>query len=222
MERNQRKRLDIEEGATITPNSEQVKAIAEKIIAKFPFELYTKERNVITKAIISELTEALSQQPTVTALDDLWREIFAQREEILKAFIAKYGCDPDRILQVIGKSLEGEEWHVKLLPSPYPLPISASAEELAEPTLSAGEIRKQWGYEGKPKQWQEGFDCALREINIFQLQEPLRKREAETAELRKELEEAQAIADDHAIYAGEVKAENARLTAEVERLKQKG
>ena len=149
----------------MTQNSEQVKAIAEKI-KQAEDDCYDSghmelDSTMFHEVVFNILTEALSTQPTVTA----------------------------------------------------------SAEELAEPTLSAGEIRKQWGYEGKPKQWQEGFDCALREINIFQLQEPLRKREAETAELRKELEEAQAIADDHAIYAGEVKAENARLTAEVERLK---
>ena len=28
------------------------------------------------------------------------------------------------------------------------------------------EIRKEWGYEGKPKQWQQGFDCGLKEIRL--------------------------------------------------------
>ena len=28
------------------------------------------------------------------------------------------------------------------------------------------EIRKEWGYEGKPKQWRQGFDCGLKEIRL--------------------------------------------------------
>lgn len=34
---------------------------------------------------------------------DRYKQVLAQREEILEAFVAKYGCEPDEICQV--------EWH---------------------------------------------------------------------------------------------------------------
>lgn len=56
---------------------------------------------------------------------DLWRgvsksaydkihEIHAQREEVLAAFIAKYGCEPDRFVQIECRMPDGTtEWSVR-------------------------------------------------------------------------------------------------------------
>ena len=34
------------------------------------------------------------------AKDQMIRECYGQREEILKAFVAKYGFDPDKVMQI--------------------------------------------------------------------------------------------------------------------------
>jgi hypothetical protein len=39
----------------------------------------------------------------------LTEELMSQREEILKAFIAKYGYEPDRAIQV----MDGMKWYVR-------------------------------------------------------------------------------------------------------------
>jgi hypothetical protein len=31
-------------------------------------------------------------------------------------------------------------------------------------SMNVEEIKRQWGYDGKPKQWQQGFDSMLREL----------------------------------------------------------
>ena len=41
-------------------------------------------------------------------------EIFIQRDEILRAFIAKNGCDPDETEQIVEHSLDGGfKWKVR-------------------------------------------------------------------------------------------------------------
>lgn len=41
------------------------------------------------------------------------KAILEQREEILEAFIAKYGADPDRMMQVVQNRKEGCCWYVR-------------------------------------------------------------------------------------------------------------
>jgi hypothetical protein len=47
------------------------------------------------------------------------KRIYAQREEILAAFIAKYGCQPDEIMQVevVGGLLTPGSWEVVMRPT---------------------------------------------------------------------------------------------------------
>ncbi len=55
------------------------------------------------------------------ATDDLIREhiqktldgIYSQREEILRAFLAKYGCDPDEVVQFEETTPTGTKWWVE-------------------------------------------------------------------------------------------------------------
>lgn len=42
-----------------------------------------------------------------------YSEVIAQREEILRAFIAKYGCQPDEIEQIIQTTCDGVRWYVR-------------------------------------------------------------------------------------------------------------
>lgn len=87
-------------------------------------------------------------------------------------------------------------------------------------TEATAELRKDrdfwWGVCDKVNDILDADQNATAEEHI---EDAVKRILGEREQLRRELEEAQAIADDHAIYAGEVKAENARLTAEVERLK---
>lgn len=39
--------------------------------------------------------------------------ILKQREEILTAFIAKYGYDPDKIEQITENTVDGMKWYVR-------------------------------------------------------------------------------------------------------------
>lgn len=49
-----------------------------------------------------------------TILDVYLKQAMAQREEILLAFVAKYGCHPDEIQQVELKYPDGKiTWHVE-------------------------------------------------------------------------------------------------------------
>ena len=41
------------------------------------------------------------------------QEIYAQREEILEAFIAKYNCNPDEIEQVIQTEYNKVIWYLR-------------------------------------------------------------------------------------------------------------
>lgn len=47
-------------------------------------------------------------------IKDLLQKIYEQREEILTAFIAKYGCGPDECEQVVQLSPDGEKYWVRL------------------------------------------------------------------------------------------------------------
>lgn len=56
-----------EEGATMTPNSEQVEKDAKRVANIIIASIKEEENAEIREAILSELSEALSQPPTVTA-----------------------------------------------------------------------------------------------------------------------------------------------------------
>lgn len=57
--------------------------------------------------------QKLIELKTKTLIDG----IHAQREEILSAFVAKYGFEPDRAMQVIKHSQDGTttEWYIRQL-----------------------------------------------------------------------------------------------------------
>ena len=40
-------------------------------------------------------------------------KVMLQREEILTAFIAKYGCEPDEIVQVVTLTPTGSTWTIE-------------------------------------------------------------------------------------------------------------
>ena len=50
----------------------------------------------------------------IAPLGDQIKELYATREEILKAFIAKYGCGPEEVTQIIQNTLEGTKWWVEM------------------------------------------------------------------------------------------------------------
>jgi len=53
------------------------------------------------------------EEPKVTAPWELKLiKIIEQREEILSAFIAKYGCQPDEIVQVEQHTANGVRWYL--------------------------------------------------------------------------------------------------------------
>jgi hypothetical protein len=51
---------------------------------------------------------------TGARVPELLRQISEQREEILTAFVAKYGCGPDECEQVVQRSPDGEKYWVRL------------------------------------------------------------------------------------------------------------
>lgn len=51
--------------------------------------------------------------------------ILAQREEILTAFVAKYGCDPDNIVQVYEMTNNGGRYWVELKHKDRDAPLHA-------------------------------------------------------------------------------------------------
>lgn len=62
-------------------------------------------------------TEAHMTASGLSMLQSEWRHrieaILAQREEILAAFVAKYGFDPDRAVQIEEDTPEGKRWYVR-------------------------------------------------------------------------------------------------------------
>lgn len=52
--------------------------------------------------------------PLTRCIDDYIRNIIAQREEVLSAFVAKYGWEPERTVQVTRTMPTGEtHWYVR-------------------------------------------------------------------------------------------------------------
>jgi hypothetical protein len=58
------------------------------------------------------------QDPVQRVARKALEAIYAQREEILTAFVAKYGCQPDEVVQLTRFSEEGQEWRVELIKKP--------------------------------------------------------------------------------------------------------
>ncbi len=48
-----------------------------------------------------------------THIQNVLDGIHSQREEILRAFIAKYGCEPDEVVQVENTTPTGTRWWVE-------------------------------------------------------------------------------------------------------------
>ena len=64
--------------------------------------------------------------PIVQAADKAIARVMAQREEILEAFVAKYGADPEQVEQVVQHMGDGSiRWSVRLKNQSQP-----SSEEL--------------------------------------------------------------------------------------------
>jgi hypothetical protein len=77
---------------------------------------------------MKELSEQLSER-----VSQAFERVTAQREEILEAFIAKYGCGPDELIQVEQRTENGWRWWVeRVLPAPKPFPMSAGDTLLPE------------------------------------------------------------------------------------------
>ena len=49
-----------------------------------------------------------------------YKQVLEQREEILKAFVAKYGCEPDEIVQVHQWKDGASRWYVEKKTKPEP------------------------------------------------------------------------------------------------------
>jgi len=47
---------------------------------------------------------------------DTYKSVLAQREEILRAFVAKYNCQPDEIVQIEEKTENGMRWYLGYKP----------------------------------------------------------------------------------------------------------
>ena len=63
----------------------------------------------------SQLDENLTQ-----TIREAWQRILDTREEILQAFVAKYGLQPDEVVMVERRTSTGSQWWVErraLLPS---------------------------------------------------------------------------------------------------------
>jgi len=52
-------------------------------------------------------------EEVVAIVRDAYRKIMAQREEIIEAFIAKYGIEPDELLQVQRETPTGQTWSIE-------------------------------------------------------------------------------------------------------------
>lgn len=82
-------------------------------------------RNELRNCMKPEKFQRQIQQQAATAL----RTVMEQREEILRAFVAKYGFEPDEAVQIETRLLDGSRWHVeKQVPIVTPELLEMSAE----------------------------------------------------------------------------------------------
>jgi hypothetical protein len=58
-------------------------------------------------------THSLPLDQRVTIARDAYHKVMAQREEIIEAFMAKYGIEPDELLQVERETPTGRIWSVE-------------------------------------------------------------------------------------------------------------
>lgn len=67
-----------------------------------------------TEKLQAELRKLKVDENKVRELSDRLRAaVYAQRDEILKAFIAKYGCMPDEAVQCEQSTPHGYRWYVR-------------------------------------------------------------------------------------------------------------
>jgi hypothetical protein len=55
----------------------------------------------------------MTQKNNAAAVNDMVKQIVEDRENILKAFIAQYGYEPGRVIQVEQKTEDGTRWFVR-------------------------------------------------------------------------------------------------------------
>lgn len=48
-----------------------------------------------------------------SVVQEAWQQVIAQREEILRAFVARYGMQPDEIEQIEQRTATGWRWWVQ-------------------------------------------------------------------------------------------------------------
>lgn len=60
---------------------------------------------------MTKMNDTDSQLPL--AIQEALERVRAQREEILEAFLAKYGCQPDEIVQIEKRTENGWRWWVE-------------------------------------------------------------------------------------------------------------
>jgi len=88
---------------------------------------------------MKELSEQLSER-----VSQAFERVTAQREEILEAFIAKYGCGPDGLIQVEQRTENGWRWWVERVPAPKPSPPTAKCPPLEPPDELVNRWYEEW------------------------------------------------------------------------------
>lgn len=83
--------------------------------------------------------------------------VLAQREEILEAFVAKYGCGPDEIVQVEQRNAHGTEWRVARRVAVEIRPSGNEADERVVTKVEPFVVRFYEGTE-RPQIKGNGFD----------------------------------------------------------------
>ena len=108
------------------------------------------------------LAEPEPEGPTRQFVNDRVATILAQREEILSAFIAKHGFDPESAIQVEQRQEDGTTtWRIEARTTPQPVPVSerlpGPGDCIPHPRTKLG--KWCWGFErcevslARPARW---------------------------------------------------------------------
>ena len=73
----------------------------------------TDDIDRVNRVTFPQLTPIPRNEMYRTAWSEVTAEVMANREEILRAFIAKYGCEPDEIMQYEQLTANGMRWYVQ-------------------------------------------------------------------------------------------------------------
>lgn len=75
---------------------------------------WANEECYLTDKLKAELKKMQLDQDKIHELTTRIREaVYKQRDEILRAFVAQYGCLPDECVQVEESTPKGYRWHVR-------------------------------------------------------------------------------------------------------------